>query len=239
MNDSFLWIIKKYRSFRQFKTLNRFIAFLTIVILFVLIAPWLVSFVASMNYNKASYATAEQLWNVARYVTLYEKDIPIANKGTAQLKQAKYTQAATSYETALKIAATERQCAIRLNLGVAQKFLGDQSSVKDVAVAIREYGKGINALTYDACLSSDEFGTITKERLAELTKLVSDMAKKQMLDEDRPNDNEQTNATQDDEKTRQEVLKQRQLQYMNNLQQTKRREETKEDSSAYYNKRAW
>lgn len=239
MNAYFLKYLQTYRLVMQHKKVRIVLIVTSAVAIVLLVLPWLLNTAGRLQYNAKSYQNAQTVWQAASFVSVYEQDIPLANKAAALYQQNMYEQAAATYEKALSKTVAIRECQIRFNYAKTQEKIGDNLEKMNATEAIRSYAKGINLVSGETCLQSSEHGAKTKKLLEELTKKANDLSKKEREKQSRPKENEEQQEEAKDQEEREEQRKKEQTEYINNQQLDKRQEEAKKDPSSYYEKRVW
>lgn len=211
-----LIILKIYKMFSDFvsiKFIKITLITTSILGLTLYLSPWVLNTVAQLSYKQSSYTVSKYISIINSYTSVYERDIPFANLGSAQYKLQNYSNSSQSYNKALQLTTQPRECQIRFNLALSYIGSGDTIVNKEPIEAIKLYSQAINALISQYCIDSPIYGTKFNDLKDALTKKVEDLAanerQKTGKDATEPYDpSKDSNISKEEEYIKQQIQKQ-------------------------------
>lgn len=209
-------ILKIYKIFSDIISI-KFIKITLIVIFTIGLAfylfPWLLNATAQLSYKQSSFTVSKYISILNSYTSIYERDIPFANLGSAQYRLQNYSDSSQSYNKALQLTTQPRECQIRFNLALSYIGSGDTIVKNEPIEAIKLYSQAINALTSQYCIDSPIYSNKFNDLKDTLTKKVEDLAanerQKTGKDATEPYDpSKDSDISKEEEYTKQQIQKQ-------------------------------
>ena len=209
-------ILKIYKitiDILSIKFIKIFIITIITVGLTVFLSPWMLNTIAQLAFSQSSYTASKYISTINTYTSVYERDIPFANLGSAEYKLENYENSSKSYSRALELTTKPRECQIRYNLALSYKGAGDILVNNKPIEAIKLYSQAINALISQYCLDSPIYGQKVKDLKDSLSKKVEDLAanERQKTGKDTTEPyypSNESNGTKEEEYIKQQIQKQ-------------------------------
>lgn len=156
------------------KRAKQIILGICIVVLLAGTLPWLLTRIGLAAFN-GSPGTARVWWTMARYTSVYERDVILYNIGNSFYKQRSYDEAANMYAKADDISRDKTRCAIRYNWGLALSDKGDQLASTDRPAARAAYSEALRILAISTCQDDPAYQASFNALAEALTEKLQDL----------------------------------------------------------------
>lgn len=142
-------IVKLRRSWQRLRTLTRVNLIVGDVLLLVFMYTAVTVYfgaASQVRYESNDFPGAKKASTAFLALSPFERHIGYFNRGTAEAAVGDFEPARTDLETALKVAPTRDECAVRVNLSYVYEKLADEIATEDAKKSDELYAQALQTL---------------------------------------------------------------------------------------------